>query len=47
MGTDGIYRTSDLYVATRLLSNGLQIEGVDPIIPSGGGYTSDTFFLGD
>ena len=29
MGTDGIYRTSDFYVAAWLLSNGLQIQAVD------------------
>ncbi len=29
MGTDGIYRTSDLYVAAWLLSNGLQIQDID------------------
>jgi len=29
MGTDGVYRTSDFYVAAWLLSNGLQIQAVD------------------
>jgi len=28
MGTDKVYRTSDLYIAAWLLSNGLQIQGV-------------------
>ena len=29
MGTDGNYRTSDLYVAAWLLANGLQVQGID------------------
>lgn len=29
MGTNGTYRTSDLYVTAWLLSNGLQIRGLD------------------
>ena len=29
MGTDGTYRTSDFYICAWLLSNGLQIQGVD------------------
>lgn len=29
MGTDGIYRTSDLYIAAWLLSNGLELKGID------------------
>jgi len=29
MGTDGVYRTSDLYVAAFLLLKGLQIQGLD------------------
>lgn len=29
MGTDGIYRTSDFYVAAFLLLKGLQIQGLD------------------
>ena len=29
MGTNGNYRTSDLYVATYLLSMGLQLQGID------------------
>ena len=29
MRTDGVYRTSDLYVAAWLLHNGLQVQGVD------------------
>ena len=29
MRTDGIYRTNDFYIAAWLLSNGLQLEGID------------------
>lgn len=29
MGTDGTYRTSDFYIAVWLLSNGLQLQGID------------------
>jgi len=29
MGTDGNYRTSDLYVAAWLLANGLELQGID------------------
>jgi len=29
MGTDGLYRTSDFYIAAWLLSNGLQLQGID------------------
>ena len=29
MGTDGTYRTSDLYVAAWLLSNGLELQNID------------------
>lgn len=29
MGVDGNYRTSDLYIASWLLSKGLQLEGLD------------------
>jgi len=29
MGMNGIYRTSDLYIAAWLLSKGLQLEGID------------------
>jgi len=29
VGTDGIYKTSDFYVASYLLSKGLQIQGID------------------
>lgn len=29
MGTDGTYKTSDLYIAAYLLSMGLQLQGID------------------
>jgi hypothetical protein len=29
MGADGVYQTSDFYVAAWLLSNGLRIKGID------------------
>jgi len=29
MGTNGIYRTSDLYIAAWLLSKGLQLQDID------------------
>jgi hypothetical protein len=36
MGTDGNYRTSDMYVAAWLLSNGLHIKGIDRHNPQPG-----------
>lgn len=29
MGTNGIYKSSDFYIAAYLLSKGLQIQGID------------------
>lgn len=33
METDGTYKTSDLYLAAWLLSNGFQLEGLDRCNP--------------